>query len=852
MVAYMTEQYRNEYLIRLPLPLAQLYHRAGIDYSPRSHHNNTYYLFEALLRLGVAVQCAAYRQLILAGQQPDPQLSGKLGKLRMPATGDWCGLLLELAGYFAALPDAASHPLGHISDQLKCRRNDPAIIELFRRIKNGVDGAPGGDRNCSLSDLFSALVRYRNDVFGHGSERFPSFYDKVMGPLLFPAVNAVLEKGVLDLLGPDGSRLVHLMEIRTVADGRSEVTLKELTGVSGLPSPALSLAASDAEEMRPGRVAVLWPGISAPLFLEPLLQCAWDEGGVQARFLNSDHKNKVKYLNYCTGEMSMDTASARELAELLVLFGADSAEAAAAIAPTEPARDLRQEYEILGEIGRGGMGVVYLAKQLSLGRHVTLKVLRPDLAHDQRALARFRNEIKALARCEHPNIVRVLDAQVSSDGQVYCCMEYVPGCNLERVWQEVKIQDDSDAVATSRLSASTLILAARRASESQRKESERGRRESPAFDLFGNTSSPSPPLPLPPLPPLPSAGDEAGDYTRKVVQLMRDAAGALQAVHDKNLIHRDVSPANLMLTADGKRVVLMDFGLAKGSSLAALTTTSGGLLGTLRYAAPEQLAGGKEEVGPAADIRGLGATFWELLTRRRLFGEADSEAELTQFVRERDVPALRSIDPEFSADLETIVTRATERRAIDRIQSAGMLAACLQLYLDGKPLPIRQCTRADRFRGRLREHARGLAIGAAAILLTVIGTTLVVVRLYSTNPLAAGHTPVTSAPSQTSSSADLPKPGNNHQGDNNNPASGAPVAGGPVDPQVIKVGNKVEVTTLAQCFVEPDGAEIEQVGPGTNGEVLKINPDRKMCQVKLNPSGQEVWIQLTKVKVTKE
>ena len=80
-------------------------------------------------------------------------------------------------------------------------------------------------------------------------------------------------------------------------------------------------------------------------------------------------------------------------------------------------------------------------------------------------------------------------------------------------------------------------------------------------------------------------------------QLIRDAALALQAVHEQGIVHRDVKPANLMLTPDGQRVVLMDFGLAKGQSVSLSASKAGGLLGTLRYAAPEQLAAASLKVG---------------------------------------------------------------------------------------------------------------------------------------------------------------------------------------------------------------------------------------------------------------
>src|SRR5207248_9630414 len=119
-------------------------------------------------------------------------------------------------------------------------------------------------------------------------------------------------------------------------------------------------------------------------------------------------------------------------------------------APLPVARQLG-DYEILAEIGRGGMGVVYLARQLSLGRLVALKMLPADLAGDEVALARFRREIRHLARCEHPNIVKVLASGTLPDGQLYYTMEYIPGCDLEMAWRELAGSNAQSSTTTLRL-----------------------------------------------------------------------------------------------------------------------------------------------------------------------------------------------------------------------------------------------------------------------------------------------------------------------------------------------------------------------------------------------------------------
>ena len=140
-------------------------------------------------------------------------------------------------------------------------------------------------------------------------------------------------------------------------------------------------------------------------------------------------------------------------------------------------------------------------------------------------------------------------------------------------------------------------------------------------------------------------------------------------------------------------------------------------MGTLRYAAPEQLAAASLAVGPAADVRGLGVTLWELLTRRRLFAEAEDEKQLAALVYDTDVPRLRTVDRGFDRDLEAIVARATERRAADRIPTAGRLAEYLDLYLQGKSLPIRPPGCGELAWRWMRRHKLRVAAALALLVL---------------------------------------------------------------------------------------------------------------------------------------
>src|SRR5262249_46123180 len=158
-----------------------------------------------------------------------------------------------------------------------------------------------GDKSCSLLQLLDALVQYRNGVFGHGAGRFEAFYGQEMGPLLFPAANEVLAEGFLDPLGPPGSRLVYLTEVRTVDEDRVEIGLRELTGLEGERAPALALSKTQSAALLPGRVAVHWPDYPVPLRLDPLLLYRDSEMGDELLFLNRDRNGRqVEYLNYTT------------------------------------------------------------------------------------------------------------------------------------------------------------------------------------------------------------------------------------------------------------------------------------------------------------------------------------------------------------------------------------------------------------------------------------------------------------------------------------------------------------------------------------------------------------------------
>lgn len=750
----MAQDFRREYLLRLPLPLAQLYSRAHNAKDTRTRHDNCYYIFESLIKFTACPLIGAYIDDLKAGKPHVEPIDKALAHLALPSLGQWVAMLRELARHYGTSEDTKGHPLRMVWRQLTRKHSkaeSPAILALYRRIKHGPDGKLSGESTCTLLDLFDKIVRYRNDVVGHGGPRFDAFFDTEMGPLMFPAVNEVLEEGTLDPMGPAGTRLVYMTEMRMVGQSTFEVALRELIGLQGERSAPMIFDASLADQLGPRHgsfpgLALLWPGHAAPLRLGPMMRFRESEVADEVLLLNRDRGGRqVEYLSYTTGRTERDSemsgaiamilsrVTAREITEDQVReFERSSKSESESIEGLTGDRRLGGgptpmlgDYELLAELGRGGMGVVYLARQASLGRVVALKTLPGDLSSNERALSRFRREMRVLGSCEHPNIVKLLDSGTLNDGQIYYTMEYVPGADLEQVWKE--LSQSASVGDVSSLPGTAFAAALDAASKNKRTEVKTrfNRTINPLGRQFDDdgVKIDLPDLPLPELPPALREEGDYRQYLRHILGLMVDAARALHTVHLQGVVHRDVSPGNLMVTPDGQRIILMDFGLAKGGGMSQTVSVGAGFMGKLRYAAPEQLASAVLDIGPAADVRGLGATLWELITRQRLFDEAQDERALATLIHSRDVPRLREIDPGFDRDLEAIVARACERESDKRIQTAEELADYLELYLADEPLPIRPPTTGElvlRWVRHKKALVGSLAFGFSTIALILV------------------------------------------------------------------------------------------------------------------------------------
>jgi tetratricopeptide (TPR) repeat protein len=366
---------------------------------------------------------------------------------------------------------------------------------------------------------------------------------------------------------------------------------------------------------------------------------------------------------------------AAALRELLPALQALAGAAPDGPAPARPGLSTLGDFRLLREVGRGGMGVVYEAEQVSLGRRVALKVLPFAAALHPRQLERFRTEAQAAARLHHTHIVPVF-AVGSDQGVHYYAMQFIDGQNLAAAVAGLR----GGAGAPAPPDASTAEAGAGRTAGSG------------ATSLLGD-----------------AGGRRGPAYYRTVARIGVQAAEALEHAHQMGVVHRDVKPANLMLDARG-HLWVTDFGLVRCAGDAGLTGT-GELPGTLRYMSPEQASGRRGAVDHRTDVYSLGATLYELLTLEPLC-PGEGRGEVLQRVTAGEPRPPRRVDRALPAELETIVLKAAARDPDDRYATAQELADDLRRFLEDKPIRARKPAAAVRLR-RWAYRRRGVLAAAA-------------------------------------------------------------------------------------------------------------------------------------------
>ena len=283
---------------------------------------------------------------------------------------------------------------------------------------------------------------------------------------------------------------------------------------------------------------------------------------------------------------------------------------------------LRQigDYEILGELGRGGMGIVYKAKHKLLQQTVAVKVLSQALLDDVQAVGRFRREMQLIGSLVHPNIVRALNAG-ETEGMHYLAMEFVDGISLQKLVETVREKN---------VAAPTL--------------------------------------------PIISLG--------AACEAVRQAALGLQHAHEFRLVHRDIKPANLMLDHRGT-VKVLDLGLGKfaeecRSEYHSSLTMEGMVVGTVDYISPEQCENSRE-ADIRSDLYSLAGSLYFLLTGKPVYSGSRYDTMRKKLMAHivGDVPSIRQVIPQLPVKIEAVLQKALAKEPAERFQTPIEFAEAL-------------------------------------------------------------------------------------------------------------------------------------------------------------------------------
>jgi tetratricopeptide (TPR) repeat protein/tRNA A-37 threonylcarbamoyl transferase component Bud32 len=277
---------------------------------------------------------------------------------------------------------------------------------------------------------------------------------------------------------------------------------------------------------------------------------------------------------------------------------------------------LISHYRIINEIGRGGMGEVFLAEDTKLKRQVALKFLPRQMTADAEVKERFEREAQAAAALNHPNIVTVYEIG-EHEGQVFIAMEYVEGQTLKKMI-------------------------------------------SGSVGAYNHTPLPITHHPLP---------------ITQVIDIAIQLASSLAAAHAKGIVHRDLKPANIMVSERGQ-VKIVDFGLAKLAGSRTKLTQSGTTLGTVAYMSPEQTLG--KDVDGRSDIWSLGAILYEMLSGQPPFQGDYPQAVIYAILNETPHP-VSELRPEIPEELEAVVRKTLEKERDRRFASPEALITGLRL-----------------------------------------------------------------------------------------------------------------------------------------------------------------------------
>jgi serine/threonine protein kinase len=359
------------------------------------------------------------------------------------------------------------------------------------------------------------------------------------------------------------------------------------------------------------------------------------------------------------------------------------------VSTAEPEFRRLGDFELIRELGSGGMGVVYQARQISLNRKVALKVLSGGLGLTPKAVARFHREAEAAGRLHHTNIVPVYTTG-EQDGVYFYAMELIEGPSLDQVIRHTRhaeacIQGDGPASEADAQAATGPYVAI----------------DSPSESGATLTSS---------------SFHSDCHYFDLVARMIAEVADALDYAHQQGVIHRDIKPSNLLLSP-ASRLSLNDFGLARVLEQPGMTL-SGEFMGTPRYMSPEQITAGRTPLDHRTDIYSLGATLYELLTLQPPFLGERRDQVLAQILHKEPKPP-RKLNKKVPVDLETVCLKAIDKDPDRRYQTAKEMAEDLRRFVNRFAISVRRAGPIKRLRKWVNRRP-GLATALAGVVVALV------------------------------------------------------------------------------------------------------------------------------------
>jgi eukaryotic-like serine/threonine-protein kinase len=382
------------------------------------------------------------------------------------------------------------------------------------------------------------------------------------------------------------------------------------------------------------------------------------------------------------------------------------------------------DFRIVQELGRGGMGIVYLAWQESLQRHVALKVISMGSAMGEQLSVRFEREARSAANLHHSNIVPVFEYGRQGDIYYYS-MQLIEGQSLDRIIRQLQLGGDLSSNVEKPQDASLQPNQEELADQSVEQAEKPAYSNESTLHVDAETVIGFRPTGNPiAIPASQSSFEQVSkstnpEFFRKVARIGRDSASALAYAHHKGVIHRDIKPSNFILDQDDV-VWLMDFGLALTED--QNLTQTGDLLGTLRYMSPERFS---NECDARADIYALGLTLYEMLVLKPAFSDPD-RLQLVEKIGNHEPTKPRTANPHVPRDLETIVLKAGNKDPGLRYQTATQMEEDLQRFLVGEPILARRPTTGERILKWVRRRpaiATLLAMLFVAVVTGLVGVT---------------------------------------------------------------------------------------------------------------------------------